>query len=57
MNGMVINAPANSRGREFTDAIAQNGAKVMDAIKPVPFEQGIQDMADEIQKILDTPPA
>jgi ABC-type glycerol-3-phosphate transport system substrate-binding protein len=57
MNGMVINAPANSRGREFTDAITQNGAKVMDAIQPVPFEQGIADMAKEIQKVLDTPPA
>ena len=56
-NGMVINAPANSRGREFTDVIAQMGAKVMDAIKPMPFEQGIKEMAAEIQKILDTPPA
>jgi hypothetical protein len=33
------------------------GAKVMDAIKPMPFEQGIKEMAAEIQKILDTPPA
>ncbi|MFH1085134.1 MAG: extracellular solute-binding protein, partial [Chloroflexota bacterium] len=41
-NGMVINAPANSRGREFTDVCAQVGAKVMDAIKPVPFEQGVK---------------
>ena len=57
LNGMVINAPANSRGREFTDVIAQMGAKLMDAIKPVPFEQGVAEMAAEIQKILDTPPA
>ena len=56
-NGMVIHAPANSRGREYTDAIAQNGAKLMDAIKPVPFEQGVKEMAAEIQKVLDTPPA
>jgi len=57
MNGMVINAPANSRGREFTDAITQNGAKLMDAIQPMPFEQGIEEMAKEIQKVLDQPPA
>ena len=57
LNGMVINAPANSRGREFTDAIAQNGAKVIDPIKPMPFEQGIKEMAAEIQKILDMEPA
>jgi len=57
MNGMVINAPANSRGREFTDAIAQNGAKLMDPIQPIPFEQGIEEMTKEIQKVLDQPPA
>ncbi len=57
MNGMVINAPANSRGREFTDAIAQNGTKLMDPIQPMPFEQGIEEMAVEVQKVLDTPPA
>jgi ABC-type glycerol-3-phosphate transport system substrate-binding protein len=56
-SGMVVNAPANSRGREFTDAIGQNGSALMDAIKPMPFEEGISKMATEIQKILDTPPA
>jgi ABC-type glycerol-3-phosphate transport system substrate-binding protein len=57
MNGMVICAPANSRGREYTDVVGQMGAKLMDAIQPVPFEQGVSELAAEIQKILDTPPA
>jgi len=57
LNGMVIHAPANSRGREFTDVVAQMGAKLMDAIQPMPFEEGVEEMASEIQKILDTPPA
>jgi ABC-type glycerol-3-phosphate transport system substrate-binding protein len=56
-SGMVINAPANSRGREFTDVMNQMGAKLMDSIKPMPFEEGVKEMATEIQKVLDTPPA
>jgi len=30
---------------------------VIDPIKPMPFEQGIKEMAAEIQKILDMEPA
>jgi len=56
-NGMVINAPANSRGREFTDVIAQVGGALMDMVKPVPFDQGIKTLATEMQKILDMAPA
>jgi len=57
MNGMVINAPANSRGREFTDVLAQVGGALMDMIKPVPFDQGAKTLATEMQKILDMAPA
>ena len=57
VEGMRINAPANSRGREFTDAINQYGAALMDPKTVIPFEQGINQLADAVQKVLDTPPA
>jgi ABC-type glycerol-3-phosphate transport system substrate-binding protein len=56
-DGIGINAPANSRGREFTDAIGQNGAALMDAISPMPFDEGIRQLATEVQRVLDEPPA
>jgi len=57
MNGMNICAPANSRGREYTDAVAQYCTKLMDKYNPIPFEQGLQEMNDAIQKVLDEEPA
>ena len=55
-NGMGIRAPANSRGREYTDAVAQWCTKLMDKENPIPFEQGLQEMHDAIQKVLDMEP-
>ena len=52
-NGMVIHNPANGRGREYTDALSQWGAKMMDPTEVVPFEQGLQDLYDNVQKVLD----
>jgi ABC-type glycerol-3-phosphate transport system substrate-binding protein len=57
MNGMNICAPANSRGREYTDAVLQYGTKLMDKYNPMPFEQGLQEWNDAIQKVLDMDPA
>jgi len=56
-NGMKINAPGNGRGTEYSDAITQIGAKLMDPVNPIPFEQGCQALRDAVQKVLDTPPA
>jgi hypothetical protein len=55
MNGVPARQPANSLGREYTDAIAQWTAKMMDPKEVVPFEQGLQDLNDAIQKVLDQP--
>jgi ABC-type glycerol-3-phosphate transport system substrate-binding protein len=54
-NGMAIHAPANSRGREFTDAAAQWHVRMLDPRDVVPFEQGLQDLHDNIQIVLDMP--
>ena len=54
-NGIPAYAPANSRGREYTDACAQWAQLLFDRENPVPFEQGFQDLADNIQKVLDEP--
>ena len=54
-NGMVINEPANSRGTEFTDVLAQTTTKMMDKLNPIPFEQGLKEVNDAIQKVLDLP--
>jgi ABC-type glycerol-3-phosphate transport system substrate-binding protein len=56
-NGIPAHAPANSRGREYTDAVAQWGALLLDPNQPVEFEQGLQDLADNIQVVLDMEPA
>ncbi len=53
--GIGIHQPANSRGCEFTDAAAQWQAKMMDPHQPVPFEQGLQELHDNIQRVLDMP--
>jgi ABC-type glycerol-3-phosphate transport system substrate-binding protein len=56
-NGIEAFAPANSRGREYTDACAQWGALLLDPTQPVEFEQGLQDLHDNIQAVLDMDPA
>jgi ABC-type glycerol-3-phosphate transport system substrate-binding protein len=56
-NGMIAHAPANSRGREYTDAVGQYMAKMMDPNEKIPFEKGLQDLIDNIQKVLDMDPA
>lgn len=55
-NGIPAHAPANSRGREYTDACAQYLTLMMDPTQPIPFEQGLQDLHDNIQKVLDQEP-
>ncbi|RIK34012.1 MAG: hypothetical protein DCC57_24625, partial [Chloroflexi bacterium] len=56
-NGIPAHAPANSRGREYTDAVAQWGALLFDPTQPVEFEKGLQDLVDNIQAVLDMEPA
>ena len=56
-NGIPAHAPANSRGREYTDACQQWMTLLMDPNQPVPFEQGIEDLANNIQVVLDMEPA
>jgi ABC-type glycerol-3-phosphate transport system substrate-binding protein len=56
-NGIPAHAPANSRGREYTDAVAQWATILMDPNQPVPFEQGLEDLHNNIQTILDLPAA
>ncbi|MBX3014817.1 MAG: extracellular solute-binding protein [Caldilineaceae bacterium] len=56
-NGIPAYAPANSRGREYTDACAQYLTLMMDPSQPLPFEQGLQGLHDSIQKVLDQEPA
>ena len=53
--GIVINEPANSRGPEYTDTLSQYTQKLMDKFNPIPFEQGLQELNDAIQKVLDKP--
>ncbi|MCL4505770.1 MAG: extracellular solute-binding protein [Chloroflexi bacterium] len=56
-NGIIAMAPANSRGTEYTDACGQYATKMMDPNENIPFEKGLQDLHDNIQKILDMEPA
>jgi ABC-type glycerol-3-phosphate transport system substrate-binding protein len=56
-NGIPAHAPANSRGREYTDACVQWATKMMDPNENIAFEQGLQDLHDNIQKVLDMEPA
>jgi ABC-type glycerol-3-phosphate transport system substrate-binding protein len=56
-NGIPAHAPANSRGREYTDAVQQWTDLLLDPNQPVAFEQGLKDLNDNIQKVLDEPPA
>jgi hypothetical protein len=56
-NGIKAHAPANSRGREYTDACSQWGALLFDPNQPVAFEQGLQDLHNNIQAVLDLEPA
>ena len=56
-NGIPANAPANSTRREYTDACQQWATKMMDPKENIPFEKGLQDLNDNIQKVLDMEPA
>lgn len=56
-NGIAANAPSNSRGTEFTDACANWATKMMDPNENIPFDKGLQDLHDNIQKVLDMEPA
>jgi ABC-type glycerol-3-phosphate transport system substrate-binding protein len=55
--GIPARAPANSRGREYTDVVAQWSTILMDKNDPVPFEKGLEDLYENVQEILDQPPA
>lgn len=56
-NGIAASAPANSRGKEFTDACVQWATILFDPKAPIEFEKGLQDLHDNIQKVLDQEPA
>ena len=56
-NGMPAHAPANSRGREYTDAVAQWTDLLLDPNQSVPFEEGLQNLHDNVQAVLDMDPA
>lgn len=56
-NGIPAHAPANSRGREYTDAVAQWSTLLFDPTQPVDFEKGLEDLHKNIQSVLDMEPA
>ncbi len=56
-NGIPAYAPANSRGREYTDAITQRVQLLLDPNDPIPFEQGVEDLYKAVQDVLDMDPA
>ena len=56
-NGIPAYAPANSRGREYTDAVNQQLQLLLDANNPVPFEEGAIALHNAIQDVLDKDPA
>ncbi|MEZ4735174.1 MAG: extracellular solute-binding protein [Caldilineaceae bacterium] len=56
-NGIPAHAPANSRGREYTDAILQNLQIMLDPNQPLPFEQGLEQLHKAVQDVLDAEPA
>ena len=56
-NGIPAYAPANSRGREYTDAITQRIQILLDPNAPVPFEQGVEELYTSVQDVLDMEPA
>lgn len=56
-NGQPAHAPANSRGREYTDAITQYMTLLLDANQVTTFEQGLQALHDNVQMVLDMDPA
>ena len=56
-NGMPAHAPANSRGREYTDAITQRIQLMLDPNNPIPFEEGLADLHTGVQEVLDKDPA
>ena len=55
-NGLAAHAPANSRGREYTDAVTQYMTLLLDPTQPVEFEKGLADLHNAIQTVLDMEP-
>jgi ABC-type glycerol-3-phosphate transport system substrate-binding protein len=56
-NGIAAHAPANSRGREYTDAVGQYTNLLLDPNQPIAFEEGLQQLHDQVQAVLDLDPA
>jgi ABC-type glycerol-3-phosphate transport system substrate-binding protein len=56
-NGIRFIEPANLRGQELRDAFNQNCQILMDRNQPIDFEQGMQQLYDAVQTVLDMPPA
>lgn len=56
-NGIPAYAPANSRGREYTDAITQRIQLLLDPQNPIPFEEGLLELHTGVQEVLDKEPA
>lgn len=56
-NGIPAYAPANSRGREYTDAITQRIQLLLDPQNPIPFEEGLVELHSGVQEVLDKEPA
>lgn len=56
-NGIAAHAPSNSRGREYTDAVAQWTDLLLDPNQPIAFEEGLQNLHDNVQAVLDMEPA
>jgi ABC-type glycerol-3-phosphate transport system substrate-binding protein len=52
-NGLPAYGPANFRGSEFNDAVAQWATLLLDPNQPVEFEKGLQDLHDNVQLVLD----
>lgn len=52
-NGIPAYAPANSRGREYTDAVTQRLQILLDPNSPIPFEEGVAGLHDAVQEVLD----
>lgn len=56
-NGKIFWSPANLRGKELRDTFNQHCQRLLDRNQPVPFEQGLQELHDAVQKVLDMEPA
>jgi ABC-type glycerol-3-phosphate transport system substrate-binding protein len=56
--GMLFWPPAaNVRGKEMRDIFVQYLTKLLDKTQPMPFEQGLEETHNAVQKVLDMEPA